>query len=660
MAPPSRAVSCQFCRQRKLRCNRQCPCSNCLSRGIACPSLRTTTNDHPQIADSSNNAILGRLDKIEAHLASLASSSAARGPSIGEVPVVVLKADLNTESHRQLPPALQNLTADAFSINRSLFKNNGATPIHNVLVRKCPTAMQSLDAQSKDHLTRVWFPTDEEAQVLVNRYIVELNYMSYIVHGPSLRKLVTEAYDCGLQISAGPVVLLLAIFAFASRTWTHDDADLAGLFSCHAQAQGQAESWTSTAFDILEQCRRNSEVSLELVQGLSILNTAIFYFDGLTPQGSVTLAQTIAMCRQLGLHRIDHPSDKASSQDNADLHGVRAEVGRRAWWRLVTLDWMLAASPGLEGGTYSINPLHMAVRKPLNIEDEDLTHTSHLSSPPPGEPTCMFFFLERIRLAEKMRMVIDKNPLTAIESYEQVLELDSAIASILQDTSRSLLLKDGSVPSHPRSYDLGNITVQCHLLRSLLNGQRCRLHLPYLIRSAAEASYGHSRRIAVDSARCIIDAEVRLQACNHRASSKPFMLGSVLFSYFSAVAALALNLCLATQPEIKVKQQEFAQAWQVLEKARGKVSMIEEGMQILEVTMRRHDVWPLMEAGLHQTPVETQQRHIEIYGHSAMASPTPTIQQDHVPFPLEQDGHIRQSDGMDWDILQWVMDMPFL
>jgi hypothetical protein len=175
--------------------------------------------------------------------------------------------------------------------------------------------------------------------VLVVKYIVELNCMSYIVHGPSLRKLLIEAYNCGPQISAGPVVLLLAIFAFVARTWTHDDADLARLFPSHALAQPQANSWTTTAFDILEQCRRNSEVSLEIVQGLSILNLATFYFDGLTSHGSTTLAQTIAMCRQLGLHRIDHPSDKANPQDNSDLYGVRAEVGRRVWWRLVTLDW---------------------------------------------------------------------------------------------------------------------------------------------------------------------------------------------------------------------------------------------------------------------------------------------------------------------------------
>ncbi|KAF4960422.1 hypothetical protein FSARC_10482 [Fusarium sarcochroum] len=571
--------------------------------------------------------------------------------------MVALTPDITPENHQQLPPVLQKLTEDAFSINRSLFKNNGATPIHDVPVHKCPIGLQpSLDSQFKGHATFVCFPTSDEAQVLVNNYSEELNYMSYIVHGPSLKKRLIEVYNCGPQISAGPVVLLLAIFAFVARTWQHDDAGLAKLFPIYARAQAQANSWTVAAFNILEQCHRNSEVSLELVQGLSILNLATFYFDGLTSHGSTTLAQSIAMCRQLGLHRIDHPSDKACPQDNSGLHGVSAEVGRRVWWRLVTLDWMLATCPGPQRGTYSINPLHMAVRKPLNLDDEDLTDASESSGQAPGEPTTMFCFLERIRLSEKMRVAIDNNPLAAISSsasYQQALDIDAAIASILQDMPHSLLLgtKDWSAPFDTRSCYSVKIALQRHSLHSLLHGQRCRLHLPYLIRSAAEPSYGHSRRVALESARSIIDAEVRLKACRHGTSSARLMLGGVLFSYFCAVAVLALDLCLTMQEEIKAKQHEFEQAWRILEEARGKVSMIAEGMQILEVTMRKHDVWPL---------AETQQHDAEIVGYGPMASPNPAIQQDYVPFAADPEGHVPQLDDMDWDVLRWVMDVPFL
>jgi hypothetical protein len=309
----------------------------------------------------------------------------------------------------------------------------------------------------------------------------------------------------------------------------------------------------------------------------------------------------------------------------------------------------------------------MAVRKPLNLDDEDLTDAGDLSGRAPDEPTSMFCFLERIRLSEKMRMVIDKSPLTAIasstSSYEQVWEIDAAIASFLQDTPHSLPLetKGWSALCHPHSDYLKNIiTVQRYLLNSLLHGQRCRLHLPYLIRSAAEASYGVSRKVALESARFIIDAEVRLTASSQIASSARVMLGSVLFSYFAAVAVLALNLCLATGEEIQVKRHEFEQAWQVLEQARGKMTMIEEGMQILEVTMRKHGVWPSTETGTCQRPAETQPQNTENFDHGLVSSINSTLQQDYVSFPPDLEGHIRQLDGMDWDVLRWVVDVPFL
>jgi hypothetical protein len=302
----------------------------------------------------------------------------------------------------------------------------------------------------------------------------------------------------------------------------------------------------------------------------------------------------------------------------------------------------------------------MAVRKPLNIDDEDLTDASDLSGRASGEQTSIFCFLERIRLAEKMREVLDKNSLTAITlstpSYEQVLEVDAIIASFLQDAPHSPLLETegGNLP-HSKS-----IVVQRHSLYLFLHGQRCRLHLPYLVRSAAEVSYDYSRIVALESACFIIGAETKLRAC-YSASPARFMLGGVLFSYFSAVAVLALDLCLTKQEEINVKQYEFKQAWRVLEEARSKVSIVEEGMQILEVMMRKHEVWPSIETGVCQrSATAQQQRSVEIYNHGPMAGVNPAIQQDYTSLPLDRESYIGQCDDTDWDILQWVIDMPFL
>lgn len=62
-----RPVSCHFCRSRKLRCSRQLPCSNCISRGIDCGLYSPLASiDKPQNSNSHETAdILTRLKRLE-------------------------------------------------------------------------------------------------------------------------------------------------------------------------------------------------------------------------------------------------------------------------------------------------------------------------------------------------------------------------------------------------------------------------------------------------------------------------------------------------------------------------------------------------------------------------------------------------------------------
>jgi hypothetical protein len=72
--PRQEPVSCQSCRAKKLRCNRQCPRSNCQSRGITCqhqsrpPPICEPSEREPTMSTNSGNdnaAILARLKRLE-------------------------------------------------------------------------------------------------------------------------------------------------------------------------------------------------------------------------------------------------------------------------------------------------------------------------------------------------------------------------------------------------------------------------------------------------------------------------------------------------------------------------------------------------------------------------------------------------------------------
>jgi hypothetical protein len=61
-------VSCQFCRRKKLKCNRDRPCSNCLKRGVEC-ELPPRWLDHQGAPDSPQKAnhetVFARLKRLE-------------------------------------------------------------------------------------------------------------------------------------------------------------------------------------------------------------------------------------------------------------------------------------------------------------------------------------------------------------------------------------------------------------------------------------------------------------------------------------------------------------------------------------------------------------------------------------------------------------------
>lgn len=67
-APRQRPVSCSFCRRRKLRCSRDVPCSNCVSRGTECDLSRPAAAVPEISKGSSNDEILQRLRLLEQEL----------------------------------------------------------------------------------------------------------------------------------------------------------------------------------------------------------------------------------------------------------------------------------------------------------------------------------------------------------------------------------------------------------------------------------------------------------------------------------------------------------------------------------------------------------------------------------------------------------------
>src|ERR1700712_2661086 len=81
--PRQDPVSCELGRSKKLKCNRQQPCSNCKARGVTCKlQARQPPIAIPDSTPSENAAILVRLDRLEALLLERNKSTASLVPQV--------------------------------------------------------------------------------------------------------------------------------------------------------------------------------------------------------------------------------------------------------------------------------------------------------------------------------------------------------------------------------------------------------------------------------------------------------------------------------------------------------------------------------------------------------------------------------------------------
>ena len=181
----------------------------------------------------------------------------------------------------------------------------------------------------------MWLPQPAEAHILLEMYLRHVNHFHHVTHVPSLPRLLDNVYTAVLslgQVKLGRVILLLSICASATHSWVRANGER-GLFSTAAEANEQTSLWVTAAQDVLEIAHRSVSLSIEAIQGIIILSFVLSNLEGFSRRCRSLLSTALFLAKDLGLHRIDHPSqaDKANT--------ARAEIGRRVWWYLCASDW---------------------------------------------------------------------------------------------------------------------------------------------------------------------------------------------------------------------------------------------------------------------------------------------------------------------------------
>lgn len=196
----------------------------------------------------------------------------------------------------------------------------------------------SLFAFGPVEVTRcIWLPQRDEMRSILDKYFSDVNDVHHIIHVPTLRNTVEQIYDAmdrNTPINIGVMVLVLSICCASTCAWSlKDDARL--LYVSAQEAHSQARSWLKACLDAMDHAQRAAQISLECVQGITILFFVLCNMEGLSRTAKALHTRAITMARDLSLHRID-----ARGNMQANIMKTPAiEASRRVWWLLVAIDW---------------------------------------------------------------------------------------------------------------------------------------------------------------------------------------------------------------------------------------------------------------------------------------------------------------------------------
>lgn len=260
---------------------------------------------------------------------------------------------------------------------------------------------------------------------------------------------------------------------------------------------------------------------------------------------------------------------------------------------------MAARYTGPNEGVYQTNPRHMIVKRPRNIDDDDLSRDPVSVGLAPDHPTVMSYFLLRLRLAEISRNMVDRSSLSASvlsgNRYDYVLEADNELDNFIREMPSIFHLdhvRDSVGQPEACSLSASTIAIQRYFINSLAYTQRCRLHLPYLARGSTDTAQAYSRGLCLAAARLIIQTELDLEKEDIPFVQMRLKLTGTLYGIFIANITLLMNLCLrrSANSQQEIREGDFAQAVRLLEAAARDSPIAADLLQSLMQILRKYSI----------------------------------------------------------------------
>ncbi|KAL4810103.1 hypothetical protein BDV18DRAFT_156475 [Aspergillus unguis] len=509
-------VSCTICRRRKVRCNREFPCSNCLrSNPEACvyeassPSANhrgsanyPTPESHDGVSvDSSVTKSLSerslgaeteqlnlRIRQLESQLKNMPLKQKSQSNSDLETTSHPLVGTFHLLYRKEQPqPVVQSLSMKSrlfgqshWVVSVAYFLRDFMSTLHLYIrdmpdaftgIEKCKTLARRIKAQqapSWPPLLTSELPSRIVADALVNQYLRTTESLYRILHIPTFCRKYEKLWEpTENDVDFDFIVQLKLVLALGAITYD----DQFSLRTSAIQWIYEAQIWVSGP-------KYKARMNIQAVQTNLLLLLAQ---DQIGVGGESSWVSAGALLRKaifMGLHR-----DPSNLPERTVL---ATEMHRRLWNTILEMNLHFSLA---YGGAPLLCLDDFDTAPPSNFDDEQLETETRDQSPKPNEQMTQMSFARALRRTVAQRLAILKflNDLSSHQSYEETLRLDADLRHAYKELSQTLRASGSSA-----------LGFETQMIDSLMQRYFSALHIPYF-GLAHGTAYAFSRASVVES-----------------------------------------------------------------------------------------------------------------------------------------------------------------
>ncbi|KAL8400947.1 hypothetical protein RB594_001103 [Gaeumannomyces avenae] len=546
-------LSCNLCRQRKLRCDRQLPCTNCAKRimGSSCsyPTWPPQTAG-ARVGDVSPSPDLTQQDRIrylEQELVGLARSHRQQhhrphvpGPPRDQAPsgpsTPGAASPATTRPCRPSSPAESDCGSTRLTRSGTSYVNSAhwaavldgiddlkghledeksppqhGTPVENgpLLFGEAPAPRLSgpqllygCSAMATKEEILASVPTRPFVDQLISCYFNSFELSPAVLHSG---QFLHEYEEFWKRPSASPIVwvgLLFTLMCLASQFQRHrldPGEQTTQMLSARQHLQDRVEAFQQRAVQCLvvgDYIRGGPHVLETLVLYLA---AELFRSSDAEPGMWMLVGTMTQIATRMGYHR--------DPRHFAGLSPLAAEMHRRVWMTMVEIDLGVSAQMGLPR---TIRPWQADTAEPANLLDRDLDLGARELPPPRPETdlTPILFRIVRARISRVMGAIWDLATSARPHRHADVLSLDADLEAAHAAIPECLRWRSGALCiADPPQAVMQKVMLEINVHRA-----RVVLHRGYVRPPAGDArQYGCSRHKCLGAALRLLEFQEMLR-----------------------------------------------------------------------------------------------------------------------------------------------------